>query len=67
LRAATPFLRSQLGRMLRVRRVPDLDFVWDETLDQAQRIERLLAEVLPHEAAPVDEADHPDPADDGSE
>ena len=64
LRAAAPFLRTQLGRLLRIRRVPDLDFLWDETLDRAQRIERLLADVLPHEAARADEAAQPDPTDD---
>jgi ribosome-binding factor A len=55
LRAAAPFVRSELGRRLHVRRVPELMFEWDETLDHAQRIEQLLREVLPpadrHEAS----------------
>ena len=44
LGAAAPFLRGELGRRLKVRRAPELHFTWDETLENAQRIERLLAE-----------------------
>jgi ribosome-binding factor A len=45
LRAASPFIRSELARRVELRRVPELTFRWDETLDQARRIESLLAEV----------------------
>jgi ribosome-binding factor A len=44
LRAATPFLRGALGRRLRMRRIPELTWAWDETLEHAQHIERLLSE-----------------------
>ena len=47
LRAARTLLRGELGRRLHVRRVPQLEFVWDETLEQARRIESLLAQVRP--------------------
>jgi len=47
LKAARPLLRGELGRRLHVRRVPELDFTWDETLEQARRIESLLARVRP--------------------
>lgn len=36
------FLRSQLARRLRVRRVPELVFQLDDTLDRALRLERLF-------------------------
>jgi ribosome-binding factor A len=47
LRAAAPFIRGELGRRLRVRRVPELDIQLDRSLEQALRIEKLLAEVRP--------------------
>ncbi|MGH7502787.1 MAG: 30S ribosome-binding factor RbfA [Longimicrobiales bacterium] len=49
MRAAAPFLRGELGRRMRIRRAPELAFQWDEALDHAQRIERLLSEVLPRD------------------
>lgn len=47
LQAAAPFIRKELGRSLKIRRVPELRFVYDRTLDSAIRIERVLREVLP--------------------
>jgi ribosome-binding factor A len=45
LNHASLFLRSELSRRLTIRRVPELVFEWDKTLDHARRIEQLLAEV----------------------
>ncbi len=45
LAAAAPFLRHELGARLRVRRIPELRFVLDESLARAQRIESLLHDV----------------------
>lgn len=56
LRAASPFLRGELGRRLRIRRAPEMAFQWDEARDHAQRIEQLLSEVLPADAVD-DESD----------
>lgn len=53
LEAASSYLRGELGRRLRVRRTPELHFEWDRTLEQAQRIERLLHEMRP--SRPADE------------
>ena len=53
LRAARTLLRGELGRRLHIRRVPELEFVWDETLEQARRIESLLAQVRPQEQPPA--------------
>lgn len=44
---AAPFLRTVLGRVLRIRRVPELRFHIDESLERAQRIEQVLSEVIP--------------------
>jgi ribosome-binding factor A len=49
LRAAAPFIRAALGRRLDLRRVPELRFELDRSLEHAMRIERILSEVLPDE------------------
>jgi len=46
LNGASSFLRSQLGRRLQLRAVPRLAFHYDATLDQADRVQRLLRENL---------------------
>ena len=51
LGAAAPFLRRTLGRTLHIRRVPELRFLEDHSLERAQRIERILSEVRPAETA----------------
>jgi ribosome-binding factor A len=45
LTAAAPFLRTLLGRVLRIRRVPELRFQTDRSLEHARRIEDVLDEV----------------------
>ena len=42
LEAAAAFLRGELGRLLHLRRVPELRFQKDHSLDQARRIEEIL-------------------------
>lgn len=44
LRAATPFIRTALGQRVDLRRVPELRFEVDDSLEHALRIERLLEE-----------------------
>ena len=44
LEAAAAFLRRELGRSLHVRRVPELRFQQDHSLDQARRIEEILSD-----------------------
>jgi ribosome-binding factor A len=45
LKRAVPFLRRQIGSRLRLRRVPELRFVYDESVAGQDRIERLLNEL----------------------
>jgi ribosome-binding factor A len=59
LEAAAPFLRSELGKFMRVRRVPELRFREDRSQEGALRIEQMLSEVLPDD-------DEPDSAGDDS-
>jgi ribosome-binding factor A len=42
---ATPFLRRQLGSRLRLKRVPVLEFFFDESVERGDRIERILNEL----------------------
>lgn len=42
---AKPYLRRCLAAELRIRRVPELDFRLDETLERAERVESVLKEL----------------------
>lgn len=42
---ATPFLRRQLGSRLRLKRVPQLEFFFDESIARGDRIEQILHEL----------------------
>lgn len=42
---ATPFLRRQVGQRLRLKRVPELAFQYDEAIERGDRIERILQEI----------------------
>ena len=61
LERATPFLRRQIGGRLRLRRVPDLEFRFDEAIQQQDRIEQILRD-LREEAADRAAAPEPSPA-----
>src|SRR5215831_19329823 len=42
LERAAPYLRRQIGARLRLRRVPDLKFIYDESIAGQDRIEQLI-------------------------
>lgn len=48
---AAPFLRSVLGRELHIRRMPELRFERDTSIEAGRRIEEILREVLPERDA----------------
>ena len=48
LERAAPFLRRRVGAHLHLRRVPELTFVYDESVAGQDRIERLLHEIQAH-------------------
>lgn len=50
LTRATPFLRRQLGGRLRLRRVPELEFRFDEGVGHQDRVEQLLRELHEEDA-----------------
>jgi len=47
LRRAAPFLRSEVGKRLRLRHTPELRIQLDQTLAQSDRIEELLRDNPP--------------------
>ena len=54
LERAAPFLRRQIGGRLRLKRVPEITFVYDESIAGQDRIEQLLNE-LHREPGPHDD------------
>jgi ribosome-binding factor A len=42
---AAGFLRREIGHRLKLRRVPTLEFYWDDVVDSALRIESILDEI----------------------
>jgi ribosome-binding factor A len=50
---ATPFLRRQIGRRLRLKHVPSLDFFYDESIERQDRIERIILDIR------AERAEHP--------
>jgi ribosome-binding factor A len=53
LERAAPFLRRQLGSRLRLKRTPELRFIYDDSIAGQDRIEQILNELRA--------ADHDDP------
>jgi ribosome-binding factor A len=51
---ATPFLRRQIGSRLRLKRVPSLEFFFDESIERGDRIERILNDISAERAAGAD-------------
>ena len=58
---ATPFFRRQIGGRLRLRRVPDIEFRFDEAIQHQDRIEQILRD-LRAEAGDRAAAPEPSPA-----
>lgn len=57
LERAKGFLRRELGQRVRLRKTPELHFMWDATLAHGERINELLAnlDIPPAEAADVED------------
>ena len=45
LERATPFFRRQIGGRLRLRRVPEIEFRFDESIERQDRIEQILRDL----------------------
>ena len=46
LRAASGFLRRELGRRIRIHTLPELHFVFDESVERGDRLSRLIDEAI---------------------
>jgi ribosome-binding factor A len=60
---ATPFLRRQIGSRLRLKRVPTLEFFFDESIERGDRIERILNDLGAERAAGAQDAAPEQPPD----
>ena len=59
LKRVTPFVRRQLGERLQLRRVPELEFVFDRSIAHQARVEQLLQEIHAQDEPVSDDArDH---------
>jgi ribosome-binding factor A len=58
LERAAPFLRRQLGSRLRLKRAPELTFVYDDSIAGQDRIEQILNDLHAADAAANDGDDH---------
>ena len=45
LKSATGFIRARVGKQLKLRFVPAIEFTYDDSEDEAQRIDELLKQV----------------------
>ncbi len=60
LARATPFFRRQIGARLRLRRVPEVEFRFDEAIQHQDRIEQILRDLHQEEAARAHDRDADD-------
>src|SRR5260221_9276413 len=64
---AMPFLRRQIAQRVRLRRAPELEFFYDKSVAQYDRVEQILqelkAEADARPPAPPDEVPHADTKD----
>jgi len=62
LKRATPFLRRHIGSRIRLRRVPELAFFYDESIAHTDRIEQILQDLKAEAAArPAPDSDDSEP------
>lgn len=54
--SARNYLRSAIGRELKVRHAPELHFVYDDSVERSLRIEQTLRDVLPEDPDPSDDS-----------
>jgi ribosome-binding factor A len=50
---ATPYMRRQVGGRLRLRRVPELEFRFDRSIEHQDRIEQIIRDLHEHPPEPL--------------
>ena len=53
LERAEGFMRRQIGQRLRLRRAPEVDFEFDESIGHQDRVEQLLKEIADEQRQPA--------------
>jgi ribosome-binding factor A len=61
LARASGFLRGEVGRRLSLRHAPRLEFVFDESIERADRLTRLIDDAVRGEPSPGEPRDDGDP------
>ena len=61
LARASGYLRGEVGRRLSLRHAPRLEFVFDESIERADRLTRLIDDAVRNEPSPGDPRDDGDP------
>jgi ribosome-binding factor A len=64
LQRAIPFLKYQIGKRLRLRRVPVLEFFFDKSVEHQARVEQLIQEIHEADAERADTNHDPEPTQD---
>ncbi len=59
LEKSAGFLRSQLGKRMLLRTVPQLHFIYDASIDRGMRLSRLIDEALAPDHLAPDQTDKP--------
>jgi ribosome-binding factor A len=59
LEKSAGFLRSQLGKRMLLRTVPQLHFIYDASIDRGMRLSRLIDEALAPDHSAPDQTDKP--------
>lgn len=63
LGGAGKFMRREMGKRLHLKQIPELQFEWDDVIDDALRVERVLHELQTEREAKA-ARDHEDPQED---
>ena len=45
MQEAAPYLRGKLAKVLKVRNIPELQFIYDETIEYANKIEKIISDI----------------------
>lgn len=53
LESAAPYLRTETGRRVRLKTLPELHFHYDDTVDQGRRVDEVIAEIHRNEPPPT--------------
>jgi ribosome-binding factor A len=65
LKRAIPLFRRRLAERLRLKRVPELQFFFDESIERQERIEQILQDLEQERRARAPAAEPGEPNDDG--